>query len=128
MPIEPTKPRIDRILNRGVWALALLPLVSYLAFWSLVLRARIELGYWPYAYHPDPKDIGPVHYLAYFYVTLAAVASPLVLPVVAMAVWVRRRKPPWRHLAALLLCVGTLLGVVTMYRLDPWGFSEWIAD
>ena len=132
MPItlkaESGKSRTDRILHRCVWGLALVPLASQALFWSLVLRARLELGRWPYVYHPDPKDIGAVHYMAYFYSVLGALLSPFLLAVVTLVAGVRQPVKSRQLVAAFLLCVGVLLGTIWMHRLDPWGFTDWIGD
>ncbi len=122
------EPRVDRILRRIVWGLALTPTASLVLFWSFVLRARIVLGRWPTPYNPDPKDIGYWHYVVVFYGIIAALLSvPLLLAAAAVAGY-RRPKAWWRLVLALLLCLGVLAGSIVLYRLDPGGFSEWLAD
>ena len=121
--------RVDRILRRVVWILALAPTASLALFYSLVLRARVVLGHWPsYGGDPDPTAIGSIHHLVVFYSTLAAILSiPLFLPVAAVA-WFRRPKMGWQIGVAFLLCVGVLVGSAYLHRLDPWGITEWFAD
>lgn len=108
-----------------------------LAFWSLVLRARLVTGEWPHgrsgnpflgtmrAETIDPGELG-LHASA---VTLGMVGLvplvPLVLLFLGAGVFEKRlRQPAWLVLAFL---VASALSAATLF-LDPGGFVDWFAD
>ncbi len=112
-----------------VWLLTVAPVWWAIAFWSFVLRARVALGYWPYPYNPDPKDLGfPVHYMVLLLgmpVTFTAVAMALILTVVFY-----RRLRDDRGRPGLAAFVG-VLGVACLLlwgRTDPGRFLAWLGD
>lgn len=48
-------------------------------FYGFVARARLELGYWPAPYRPDPKELGhDVHMLLSYVLFTCALAAPLL--------------------------------------------------
>ena len=113
------------------------PAAWALAFWSLVVHARLATGEWPHgrsgnyfegtmrAETIDPKALG----LHSDVVILSAVALWWVVPVVLVMLGVsifdkRLRQRPW--MIGLFLA-GSVLASVTLI-LDPGGFVEWLAD
>ncbi len=112
-----------------VWILAAAPILWALAFWSFVLRARLALGYWPYPYNPDPKDLGfPLHYM------LVLAGMPLTFTAVAMALiltMVFYRRLRLDHARPALAAIVGVLGIACLLiwgRADPGRFLAWLGD
>jgi hypothetical protein len=112
-----------------VWTLAAAPLLWAIAFWSFVVRARLALGYWPYPYHPDPKELGfPVHYVvvvAGMPLTFTAVAMAIILAVVFYRTLQLDRGRP--ALAAIVAICGVAC-LLIWARTDPGRFLAWFGD
>lgn len=109
--------------------LCLLPLAWAVLFAAFVVRARSALGRWPYAYHPDPKDLGfGLHDAAVLWGMQLLFTVPFGL--IALLLAVRRRpgllpRRPWSWLA---LYVASFVALLAAARLDPGGFFNWYAD
>jgi len=115
----------------------LVPATWLLAFWSLVLHARLATGEWPHGrsgnyfegtMRPetiDPNALG----LHSDIVLLSAIALWWVVPVVLLLLCVglfdkRLRQPPWMIVVFL---GSSALAVATLF-LDPGGFVDWLVD
>jgi hypothetical protein len=97
-------------------------------FWLFVLRARLELGFWPRPYNPDPKDLNfDLHTLALIGALLwALLSAPAVLA--ALILWPRALLLSRVGAASTALCVvGWALGIAQV-QLDPGSFVEWFMD
>ena len=111
--------------------LCLVPVGWAALFAAFVVRARLALGRWPYAYHPDPKALGfDLHDAAVIWGIQLVFAAPFGLLVQLLLVLVRRQpnllpRHPWLWLAWFAAIFVALLIVA---RLDPGGFMNWYAD
>ena len=109
--------------------LCLAPVGWAVLFSTFVVRARLALGRWPYAYHPDPKALGfEIHDAALLLGMSLLFAAPFGL---LAQLLLGRRQPnllpqhPWLWLAWF---AATFAGFLIVARLDPGGFMNWYAD
>ncbi len=109
--------------------LCVLPLAWAVLFGAFVGRARLVLGRWPYAYHPDPKELGfGLHDAAVLWGMQLVFAAPFGLLVLLLAVRTRPQLLPRRPWPWLAWFAGSLVAILVVARLDPGGFLNWYAD
>jgi hypothetical protein len=112
-----------------LWSLALVPAAWVVLFATLVLRARLALGYWPGPYRPDPKDLDfGVHYLATLAgipLMFAAVFSVLVLAAISFR---RAKVRPGRLIIPVFVGLASLASVVALAQIDPLRLFTWLGD
>lgn len=107
-------------------------------FWSLVLRARLTLGYWPHPtsgnplvgeYRPsplDPKTFDTHYTMVLSWGAVAAVLVPVTLLLIAASVPSRELRQPAVVVSAFF--IATALAACTIL-LDPiHHFGEWFID
>ncbi len=134
--------RIGRWAHRALLAVALLPLVSLALYATVVVRARLAFGCWPYPPERDPKAIiagttnnlpdplfaWPTHALPVFFVGLAAFYSPWLIGAFGGAVVggsSSARAAAWR---ALGVYAGSYTAFVGALVWDPGETLRWFFD
>jgi len=112
--------------------LALAPLLTLVAFYSYVLRARLILGHWPSPGNP-PYPVGSrIH--AYIAILGAFGLLPsAAIMAVAVVIWILLSGRGWvlsKPSVAKRLAVFLVLWIVcyTLLRLDPGRFFLWFWD
>jgi len=126
IPAETPSPNLPPWIYR---LLCLVPVGWAVLFAAFAVRARLALGRWPYAYHPDPKALGfELHDGALLWGMLLMFAAPFGL---LTQLVLGRRQPnlvprhPWLWLAWF---AATFAALLLLARLDPGGFMNWYAD
>ena len=119
----------ERAMKYVLWLTVSIPLLCLSLFYSFVLRARFELGNWPYPYHPDPKDLRfDFHYLLILVSFIAAFASPML----AVSMFFLSRKVFGKYRLQSILAIFLFMIVFASYllvcRYDPGKFMEWYMD
>jgi hypothetical protein len=116
------------VLRRFLLLAPLPPVILILLFYGFVLRARLELGYQPSMYHPDPKTLG-------FGVHHSMVWMLIVLNGLFPFVWLAASLAAWRvkHLRGTVLRTGPVTLAANaiaflVFTLNPGHFLEWFAD
>jgi hypothetical protein len=109
--------------------LCLLPLAWAGQFAAFVVRARVALGRWPYAYHPDPKELGfGLHDAAVLWGMQLLFAAPFGLLALLLAARKRPDLLPRRPLLWLAWYAASFAALLVVARFDPGGFLNWYAD
>lgn len=124
------------------WALTILPAAALVAFYSVILRARVDLGHWPqrsgllpgpglnYAGDAEAILLYPVHASLAAFALAAFIFSPLVaVPVHAVALWNAKRRHAWRRPAMhAAFFVASWFVAMVLAKLDPAGALSWFVD
>jgi hypothetical protein len=103
------------------WTLAALPALWIGGFGAFLLRARWELGRWPFPGQPDPRNLGwDFHYI------LLVLGIPLIMAAVATLLAGALAIREWRKPA----CTGaaTLALLIAAARVDPGYVFTWLGD
>ena len=110
-------------LNRtAFWLLCLAPALWLLVFYSLVLRVRLELGYWPQPGNPDPMMLDFAGYqAAIYFCTAFALVSPI--GVLAFILLHRGLNISIRNPLMTFAVSGLLMAL--LIRFDPASFLRW---
>jgi len=116
----------------------LAPAAWLLAFWSLVVRARLATGEWPYprfvdlsqgeiVMHEtiDPKALGTHATFVTFGIIGLIYFVPMVLLFLILGAFLPRLRQPPALVAAFLVASALVVATIIM---DPGGFVEWFAD
>jgi hypothetical protein len=102
---------------------ALLPLACAAAFYAFVIRTRIEFGFWPHPYHPDPKSTGFVFHV-WAVVVLHVATLVISIPWIAGFLFKVRE---YSRLRSLALLTPWMVYLALMW-LDPFRFIDWFLD
>jgi hypothetical protein len=117
--------------------LMLSSLAWLLLFWSLVVRARLQVGEWPHGRSGNPFDgslvyssIDPKAFDLHYDIAWAAMpfaAGSIVFGglLLALAIWWRRMRPPTPMTLAFALSCALAIATV---GLDLGGFFDWFLD
>lgn len=119
--VKPRATVVDRIL----WALALVPVLSVVLLLSMAIRVRIGEGVWPTQNQPDPKTLG-LHNTVTIGALLGSFVVVILVPMLTLAAFfLGQRRTSIKPLAV------AIIGFVVMFailRLDLGGLGDWIAD
>jgi hypothetical protein len=113
------------MMQRMLWALAALPVVSLLLLLSMALRVRLADGAWPVRNMPDPKTLG-IHNTVTIIALLGSFVAVILVPLLTLAVFFLGQKRTSNR-PVLLAIVGFVV-LFLVLRLDLGGLGDWFAD
>ena len=118
-------------MKRIFVALTAIPILTLLALYSYILRARLLLGYWPAPEHP-PYPVGSrLHEYAVIFAAGAFMPAALLCAVILL-LWLllRDRKTLISPSVARWIVIFFIvwIGSLFLLRHDPGNFLFWIWD
>jgi hypothetical protein len=115
-------------LNLMLVIYSFVPMALLVAFYSFVVRARLELGRWPVPMRPDPKSLpfARDHMDAVFWLFVFSLCC--FAPWMLMACFRKQLIPETRFFPTLTLFALPWLLLAVACLLDPGRFVEWFLD
>jgi len=101
-----------------------------LLLYAYVVRARLEVGYWPHPYRPQSYRLGFTWHFwllrPWFYFVPAPVGClPIIGGIYTIGLWAVTRRFPRRLFAVLVVSTAV---VFTCLIADPGSFVAWFQD
>ena len=123
-PVSTRRPPMTMV-QRFLWALASLPVVSLLLLLSMALRVRLADGAWPVRNMPDPKTLG-IHNTITILGFVGSFAAVILVPVLTLAAFLFGQKRT--SIRPVVLAIVGFVVLFLVLRLDLGGLGDWIAD
>ena len=107
---------------------SLVPVALLAAFYSFVVRARLELGRWPVPMQPDPKNLpfAADHMEVVFWLFVFSLCC--FVPWLLMTCFRKGLIPETRFFPTIAFLALPWLLVLAAFLLDPGSFVVWFLD